>query len=176
MTEPFYVTQARADLAEHCPTGIDAVLLVHPASRRKKVFGRKELASRLHINNYLVLTPERVALFGLGGRTGMKLKDELGSWPRSSVRATAERAERSSYFASTGSSLEYRTFCLHLTGPGLDLSVDVRADAGLFTDDLDMVESHHDDPEIEADMAEMRAEAAATAGLVDAFVGALTAA
>ena len=172
MNEPTFITQAKAALAEHCAEPIEAVLLVHPTGRRKKVFGRKHLASRLHINNYLVITTGHVRLFGLGGRTGLKVRDELAGWPRSQVRAQVEMAERSSYFASTGSHLDYRTFCVHLTGPDLDLSVDVRADAGLFSDDLDFLEQ--DAPEVQEAIEGLKEEASATSDAVQAFVRALT--
>ena len=103
------------------------------------MYKRQQLASRLGINNYLVLTPTHVRLYALGGRTGLKVKDELGAWPRSQVQVRMEMAERSSFMASTGSSLEWRVFCLQLSGPDLDVSVDVRADGGLFVDDDDFM-------------------------------------
>ena len=126
MTDSMFTAKARTDLDGRCPEPVETVLLVHPSGRRKKVFGRKQLASRLGINNYLVLTPTHVRLYALGGRTGLKVKDELGAWPRSQVQVRMEMAERSSFMASTGSSLEWRVFCLQLSGPDLDVSVDVR--------------------------------------------------
>ena len=108
MTDSMFTAKARTDLDGRCPEPVETVLLVHPSGRRKKVFGRKQLASRLGINNYLVLTPTHVRLYALGGRTGLKVKDELGAWPRSQVQVRMEMAERSSFMASTGSSLEWR--------------------------------------------------------------------
>lgn len=174
MTDSMFTAKARTDLGGRCPEPVETVLLVHPSARRKKVFGRKHLASRLGINNYLVLTPTHVRLYALGGRTGLKVKDELGTWPRGQVQVRMEMAERSSFMASTGSSLEWRVFCLHLTGPDLDLSVDVRADGGLFVDDDDFMAQEGVEPEVQETIDLFREEAAITSDTVDAFVRALS--
>lgn len=175
MSEPSYLAQARADLAGRCAEPIEQVLLVHPSGRRKMVFGRKDLSSRLGINNYLVLTTTHVRLYSLGGRTGLKMKDELGAWPRTEVRASSDAAERSSFMASTGSSLNWRVICVHLEGPGLDLKVDVRGDAGLFIGDEDFLDQENPEGEVQEVIDDLKAEAEFTAASVAAFVGALAA-
>ena len=174
MTDSMFTAKARTDLDGRCPEPVETVLLVHPSGRRKKVFGRKQLASRLGINNYLVLTPTHVRLYALGGRTGLKVKDELGAWPRSQVQVRMEMAERSSFFASTGQTLEWRVYCLHLTGPDLDLSVDVGAEGGLFLGDEDFMAQEDAEPEVQATIDSFREEADIAKANVDAFVLALT--
>ncbi|MBP7630519.1 MAG: hypothetical protein KA758_08725 [Acidimicrobiales bacterium] len=173
MTDSMFTAKARTDLDGRCPEPVETVLLVHPSGRRKKVFGRKQLASRLGINNYLVLTPTHVRLYALGGRTGLKVKDELGAWPRSQVQVRMEMAERSSFMASTGSSLEWRVFCLQLSGPDLDVSVDVRADGGLFVDDDDFMAQEGVEADVQETIDLFREEAAITTDTVDTFVRAL---
>lgn len=173
MTESISTVQARDHLSGHCPEPVEAVLLVHPPGHRKKVFRRKLLSSRLHILNYLVLTPTHVRLFGLGGRTGMQVKEQLGAWPRGEVQVRMETTERSSFFASTGQTLEWRVFCLHLSGPDLELAVDVRADGGLFIGDEDFLDQPDPGPEVQEAIDGLREEAAAIHDSVDAFVRAL---
>ena len=181
MTDSMFTAKARTDLDGRCPEPVETVLLVHPSGRRKKVFGRKQLASRLGINNYLVLTPTHLRLFTLGGRAGTKPKDEIGlkvkddrgAWPRSQVQVRMEMAERSSFMASTGSSLEWRVFCLQLSGPDLDVSVDVRADGGLFVDDDDFMAQEGVEAEVQETIDMFREEAAITTDTVDTFVRAL---
>lgn len=174
MTDSMYDLQAKEALTEHVPEPVESVLLVLPSARRKKVFGRKQLASRLHATNYLVLTPTHLRLFGLGGRTGLKVKETLGAWPRSQVRVSMEMAERSSFFASTGQTLEWRVYCLHLTGPDLDLSVDVGAEGGLFLGDEDFMAQENAEPEVQETIDSFREEVAIAKANVDAFVLALT--
>lgn len=106
-----------------------AALLVHPAERRRRGLAR---------TNVLALTPHHVRLVALGGRTGLRPKDDLGCWPRDQVAITVAEAERSSWFASTGSSYDFPVRVLHVTAPGTEL-------------DLDVVAPHADDVEVLGD-------------------------
>ncbi len=137
------VTTAQRDLAELCPEPVIAAVMCHRgpgASGLKKLFGSKDPSSQLAINNWLVLTPTALRIISLGGRTGMKPRKEVAAWPRAAVLVAVEGAEVSSYFASTGSSLDYRVHRLHITAAdGTMLVTDVRSAPMLFGDDQDLV-------------------------------------
>lgn len=168
-----FLEMVRSDLAGRCPEPVEVALLAHEGpNKRKKLFGPKTIASRMKINNYLVLTPTSVRLYALGGRTAMAVKDELGAWPRNAVTVTMQEAERSSYFADTGS-LDYKVFCIHLVGPDLDLFVDVRSDAGMFGDE-DFLNQTGVDAEVQEAIDGIRQEQADLREDVTAFVRALT--
>lgn len=87
---------------------------------------------KLHINNHLALTPTALRLTGLGGRTGVKLKDDIVAWDRRTVRVQAYDAERSTWFNTTMSHYEYSVHSLRITGPEADLVVDVMAENHLM--------------------------------------------
>lgn len=115
-----------------CGEPIEAALIVirNPdtgGGGLKRLFGAKSLAAHLRTLNYLVLTPTHLRLFTLGGRAGTKPKDEIAAWPRGSVSISVTDVTRSSYFASTGSHIDYPVHALHITGPGVDLHVDLMA-------------------------------------------------
>ncbi|MGN6694812.1 MAG: hypothetical protein ACTHN0_11615, partial [Aquihabitans sp.] len=83
---------------------------------------------KLRTNNHLVLTPTAVRLCGLGGRTGVKLKDDIAAWDRRTVAVQAYDAERSTWFNTTMSHYDYAVHSLRISGPEADLVVDVMAE------------------------------------------------
>lgn len=177
--EPDAVTMARTTLAKHLTEPIEAAVMVHRGPDTgggglKRVFGQKTVASKLRHTNYLVMTPTHLRVFPLGGRTGLVPKDEIAAWRREDVTVTSTIEERSSYFASTGSSYEYRVHRLHLTGPDLDLTVDVRADGGLELGDVALLEDQallqETDPDVREAMEGLRESAAEVASMVDAII------
>ncbi|HEV7720380.1 MAG TPA: hypothetical protein VGO60_03810 [Iamia sp.] len=124
--------QLRAELSGICGQPIEAAVMVHKSPDQPTRGG-----PRLAINNHLALTPTHLRLHRLGGRTGMKVKDEVQAWDRRSVRVEVCDAARSSWFASTGSSYDFDVHSLRITGPEGTLVVDV------------MQENHFMDPKIE---------------------------
>ncbi|MCU1356578.1 MAG: hypothetical protein JWM89_1996 [Acidimicrobiales bacterium] len=102
-----------------------------------RMFGRSNLAKELKILNLIALTATHVRLFTLGGRTGLKPKDEIGAWPLGAVQIQITDADRSSYYASTMSTIDYQVHVVRLLADGVDLAVDVMAD----TESNDVVES-----------------------------------
>lgn len=175
MNQPDAVRVATTALAGRCPEPILAAVLVHRSAdgpgRLKRAL-RGSAGPKLRTNNYLILTPTQVRLFALGGRTGMKPKEDLGAWPLGTVRVSSTGyADRNAYFASTGSSYDYRVHRLHLEAPGLDLLLDVMADAGLSELDRDLLAlgSEADNP----DMAEAIAGLKEMDGEVTAMVTAI---
>lgn len=174
MSDLFYLSDARNALAGRVTEPVESVLLVHPnPDRKKKWFGGKTLASKLHTNNYVAITATGVHLFALGGRDGMTVKDHLGSWPRDAVRLSVSEAERSSWMVSTGSSLDYRVHCLHLTGPELDVELDLRADPFLFTSDLDFLDQDDPDPDVQEAIDGLNEEREAVDAALERFVRSL---
>jgi hypothetical protein len=177
MTIDATIEQVCRTLAGFCPEPIGAALLVHrpdTASGLRRLFGAKDLSSRLRTCNQLVLTPTSVRLYSLGGRTGTAPKEELAVWPLGSIRIDARIEERSSYFASTGSSIVQHVHRLRVTGPGVDLELDAMAYAGLDDLALDMLdaESTETDPEVREGMAGLQEISEETATMVRFFVGA----
>jgi hypothetical protein len=177
--EPDAITMARTALRKHCDDEIEAAVLVHRGPDTgggglKKVFGQKTVASRLKHNNYLVLTPTHLRMWALGGRTGLVPKDEIACWRRDEVTVSSRLEDRSSYFASTGSSYEYRVYRLQITGPATDLTVDVRADAGLELGDLDFLDDDVRAAEMDGDVREamqgLHEAAVETESMVQAIV------
>jgi hypothetical protein len=80
---------------------------------------------KLGINNHLALTATSVRLHRLGGRTGIRVKDEVAVWDRRTVRVEAREVERSSWLGTTGSSYDFSVHSLRITGPEGALVVDV---------------------------------------------------
>lgn len=80
---------------------------------------------KLGINNHLALTPTRLRLHRLGGRNGVKVKDEIAGWDRRTVRVEVREVERSSWLATTGSSYDFSVLGIRITGPEGTLVVDV---------------------------------------------------
>lgn len=93
-----------------------------------RMFGRRSLAKQLKVLNLIALTPTHLRLFALGGRSGLDAKDEIGAWPLADVHLEITDADRSSFYASTFSSIEYQVHVVRLQAEGVDLSVDVMAD------------------------------------------------
>ena len=116
---------AVAAAAAACRQPIEAAVMVVRGPETKG--GRHSLGRDLRTLNLLALTPTHLRLFALGGRTGLKVKAEVAAWPRGQVAITATDAERSSFFASTGSSYDYPVHELHVAAPGVELTVDVMA-------------------------------------------------
>ncbi len=110
----------RADLARAYGEPIEAAVMVHRSPDQPRREG-----PRLGINNHLALTPTRLRLHRLGGRTGVKVKDEALAWDRRTVRVEAADAARSSWFASVGSGYDFDVHSLRITGPEGSLVVDV---------------------------------------------------
>jgi hypothetical protein len=125
----------------------------------RRLFGGRTLASDLGRLNLLAATPAEVRLVALGGRTGMRPKDEVAAWPRGQVAVTATPAVRSSYYASTGSSYDYPVFELRITAPDAELVVD------LLDADPHDAEVLGDGPRLEIE-AELQRFLAATGGSV----------
>ena len=122
----------RAEVSRACHEQVEAAVMVHRSPDQPRRQG-----PRLGANNHLALTPTRLRLHRLGGRSGVKVKDEVAAWDRRTVRVEAADAERSSWFASTGSSDDYDVHSLRITGPEGTLVVDV------------MQENHLMDPKAE---------------------------
>ncbi len=112
--------QLRVEVSRSCREQVEAALMVHRSPDQPRRSG-----PRLGINNHLALTPTRLRLHRLGGRTGVKVKDEVMAWDRRTVRVEAADATRSSWFASTGSSDDFDVHSLRVTGPEGVLVVDV---------------------------------------------------
>ncbi|MCU1371227.1 MAG: hypothetical protein JWO77_2421 [Ilumatobacteraceae bacterium] len=93
-----------------------------------RMFGRRSLAKRLKVLNLIARTPTHLRLFALGGRSGLDARDEIGAWPLGAVRLEICDADRSSFYASTFSSIEYQVHVVRILADGVDLSVDVMAD------------------------------------------------
>jgi hypothetical protein len=174
-----YVQQACATLGSRCPEVIESAVLVHRnpdtgGGGLKRLFGSKSVASRLNTNNLLVLTPTALRLYGLGSRTGTKVKDEIAVWPRQGVRIDATLEHRHTHYVSYGTSTEQRVHSLHLTGPELDLRVDVMADAGLDVSELGMLDpdalAGESDPDVREGMEGLQQTTAELNALVYAFV------
>ncbi|HEX7135251.1 MAG TPA: hypothetical protein VF228_21940 [Iamia sp.] len=124
--------QLRIELSRVYGQPIEAAVMVHKSPDQPRRGG-----PRLAINNHLALTPTHLRLSRLGGRTGVKVKDEVLAWDRRTVRVEAADAARSSWFATTGSSYEFDVHSLRITGPEGSLVVDV------------MQENHLMDPKTE---------------------------
>jgi hypothetical protein len=122
----------RAEVSRACREPVEAAVMVHRSPDQPRRQG-----PRLGINNHLALTATRLRLHRLGGRTGVKVKDEVLSWDRRTVRVEVADAARSSWFASTGSSYDFDVHGLRITGPEGTLVVDV------------MQENHLMDPKAE---------------------------
>lgn len=176
---------ARRDLAAVCNEPIVAAVIAHKDPERsgvKKLFGKGKggAGPKLRHNNWLVLTPTSLRLFALGGRTGMKVKEDLGAFPRASIDISCTEIDRESYWASTGQTMEYRCYNLHVTGHDaagqpVDVSMDVRAYPGaLFGDDAELLEAgelaDESDPEIAEGTQFLRDAAAEVRTMVDAIV------
>jgi hypothetical protein len=179
MTVQDVLLQASHTLAGVCPEPIGAALIVHRGPETgggglKRLVGAKDLASRLRVNNQLVLTPTAVRLYALGGRTGMQPKAELGAWPLGQIAISARIEERSSYFASTGSSVHQHVFRLQMRGPDLDLTLDAMAYAGLDDLALEMLDAQaladETDPDVREGMAGLQEMSEETAAMVAIFV------
>lgn len=179
MTVADTLQQVSRTLAGRCPEPIGAALVVHrgPATGGgglKRLLGSRDLASRLGASNQLVLTPTHVRLYRLGGRSGTVAKEELGAWPLGQIAVHASIEERSSWFASTGSSILQYVHRLRLVGPGLDLVVDAMAYAGLDDLALDMLDAdalaEETDPDVREGMAGLQEMSQETATMVGFFV------
>jgi hypothetical protein len=179
MTIAETLQQVSHTLAGHCPEPIGAALVVHRGPETgggglKRLFGAKELASRLRAANQLVLTPTHIRLFALGGRSGRQAKEQLGAWPLGQIRIDARIEELSTFFASTGSSIDQHVFRLHLLGPELDLIVDAMAYAGLDDLALEMLDAQaladETDPDVREGMAGLQEMSEETAAMVAFFV------
>ena len=124
------LTQVRDGASALCGQPIEAAVLVvkSPEDRgAKRLFGGKTLGSQLKTLNYLAVTPTHLRLFALGGRNGLKPKTELAAWPRGGVMIEVQDLVRTSFFASTGTNMEFPVHALRLTSPGVELFVDVMA-------------------------------------------------
>jgi hypothetical protein len=171
--------QVSRTLAGICAEPIGAALVVHRApdtggGLRRLFGGGKDLPSRLRAANQLVLTPTHVRLFALGGRSGMDAKEELGAWPLGQITIYAGIEERSTWFASTGSSIDQHVFRLRLMGPALDLTVDAMAYAGLDDLSLEMLDAQafadETDPDVREAMAGLQEMSEETATMVAILV------
>jgi hypothetical protein len=123
--------QLRADLSRTYDQPIEAAVMVHKSPDQPRG------GPRLATNNHLALTPTHLRLHRLGGRTGVKVRDEVVAWDRRTVRVEAADAARSSWFASVGSSYDFDVHSLRIRGPEGDLVLDV------------MQENHLMDPKAE---------------------------
>jgi hypothetical protein len=174
------LAEVAASLGPWCPEPIGAALLVHRAEGApgalRRLFGAKDLSARLGTMNRLVLTPTAVRLYRLGGRSGQQVKEELAAWPLGSIRVDATVEERSSYLASTGSSVTQHVHRLHLVGPDVDLTLDAMAFAGLDDLALEMLDADalaaETDPDVREGMAGLQELSAETATMVAFLVGA----
>jgi hypothetical protein len=109
---------------------VEAQVLVHrspdqPGARGAGRLLRRGPATAMGINNHLCLTPTSIRLAALGGRSGVKPKDDILAWSRATVAVQAIDAERHAFFASYGSSYDYEVHALRIDGPEGDLIVDV---------------------------------------------------
>lgn len=179
MTVEETLLQASFALGPWCGEPIGAALVVHRRDGSgggglKRLFGAKDLGSRLRTNNWLVLTPTHVRLFALGSRSGLDVKEELGAWPLGQIRIDAGIEERSTWFASTGSSVDQHVFRLRLLGLGLDLVVDAMAYAGLDDLSLEMLDAQayadETDPNVREAMAGLQEMSEETATMVAILV------
>jgi hypothetical protein len=131
MTYEGVFDRLREELSRVYGEPIEASVMVHRSPDQPR--GGPKLA----INNHLALTPTSVRLHRLGGRTGVKVKDEVAVWDRRTVRVEAREVERSSWLATTGSSYDFAVHSIRITGPEGSLVVDV------------MQENHLMDPKAE---------------------------
>lgn len=93
-----------------------------------RMFGRRSLAKQLRVLNLIALTPTHLRLFGLGGRSGLDAKEEIGAWPLGSVSLDVTDAQRSSFYASTLITIDYPVHVVRIRADAVDLRVDVMAD------------------------------------------------
>lgn len=112
---------------------IEAAVMVHRSSDQAGATGPRRLfakgpAKDLHLNNYLCLTPTHLRLAGLGGRTGVKPKDDIAAWDRTTATIEVADAARSEWMASYWTSYDYDVHALRISGPEVTLVVDVMAD------------------------------------------------
>lgn len=129
MNDDGFFEKLVADLAARAQQPIEAALLVHRTPETggqglAKVFRRSAPETQLGHNNLLWLTPTHLHLTKLGGRSGVKPREDVVVWDRRTVSVTVEHAHRSSWMASTGSHYEYDTHRLHLVGPELSIELD----------------------------------------------------
>jgi hypothetical protein len=99
----------RAELSRVHGEPIEAAVMVHRSPDQPRRGG-----PRLAINDHLALTPTRLRLHRLGGRTGVKVRDEVVAWDRRTVRVEVADVARSSWFASVGSSDEFDVHSLRM--------------------------------------------------------------
>src|SRR3954471_9756127 len=97
-----FFEKLRAQLAERYGQPIEAMLMVHrpPGTGGRAVaraFGSKEADAKLHINNALILTPTKLKIIALGGRSGIKPRDEVASWDRDKVVLDVYDTEHSTW-------------------------------------------------------------------------------
>lgn len=179
MTIDDTLRQVSGSLAGRCLEPIGAALVVHPSPGTRggglrRLLGSRALRDRLRASNQLVLTPTHVRLFALGGRSGTEPREELAAWPLGRIRVDARIEERSSWFASTGSSIDQHVFRLRLVGPDVDLTVDAMAFAGLDDLALDLLDpsalAHETDPDVREGMAGLQEMSEETAAMVAIFV------
>lgn len=137
----------------------------------RRVFGAKDPAARMRVNNLLVLTPGHVRLVALGGRSGLKPKEEIGAWPLGSVRIDSTLEDQHTFFVGSGMSMDQQVFRLHLHGDGQELVMHVMANAGLDVGDLAALEGS-DDPDVQEGAAGLAESAAETEQGVRAIVSA----
>lgn len=116
---------------------IEAAVMVHRSRDQAGATGPRRLfakgaAKDLHINNYLCLTPTHLRLAGLGGRTGVKPKDDVAAWDRRTATIEVADAARAEWMASYWTSYDYDVHALRISGPELTLVVDVMAENHLM--------------------------------------------
>jgi hypothetical protein len=114
--------ELRARLAARYGEPIIAAVMVHRSPDQPRG------GPKLRTNNQQALTPTTLRLCGLGGRTGVKLKDDIAAWDRRTVALHAYDAERSTWFNTTMSHHSYGVHSLRITGPEGALVVDVMAE------------------------------------------------
>ncbi len=136
-----YTVKIREGVSALCGQETEAGLLVvrndeSSRSVANRIVGHGSLGAKLRTLNFLALTPTHLRLFTLGGRTGVKVKEELAAWPRGSVHVEVENVVRCAYYASTGSTYDYPVHVLRITGPDVGLSIDVMAGDQADTDVL----------------------------------------
>src|SRR4051812_6340306 len=97
-----YFEKLRGQMAERYQQPIEAMLMVHQAPD-----GAIGAVGRLHTNNVLVLTPTHLRVVALGGRSGVKPRDEVAAWERSQVLVEGYDTEKGSWMRTTMSWYSY---------------------------------------------------------------------
>jgi hypothetical protein len=125
-----FFEKLRTQMAERYGQPAEAMVLVHKAPGTGgnpvgRMLGSKSSPeSRMHVNNALVMTPTHLHLVALGGRSGIKPRDEIAAWDRRAVVLDIFDTEKAAWLNTTMSMYRYAVHRVRICGPGLTMVVD----------------------------------------------------